>query len=511
MKVQLLLCVVSALNPWLCFAATKIQTTLGEVMIDANRLKVSSTSSSTSIQSLTGDQLVGALYGASYDGRYVLYAGARSVRGEVFPDPSLYVLDLSDLKIVSLQKDFSIHGLGGAFSPVAAKLAVVDPLSRKLAVFDFPSGQKVCEAILSSSDDLDFAPRWSPDGQSITVDARQICSGCGMSGTLGLKQSLPHSTVKQYVIDAQTGTLTPNDSEPVDTVEQSSALTNAMSTIADGSNEVGGQVPLRLPYPAGASYVCTQGPSGTVSHRGFEVDFGMPDGSVVVAAASGIVYDGGDWPSQTTTASGSAANGTHVILLHQGTDKQYLSYYLHLRHPRQSNVATKNTEVNAGDPIGMSSNTGFTLPAGSGYHLHFQMRETSPAQPIGFGVRPTPMKGTTSGTSEDLISEFIEGQTYLAADLPPPGEVLVKAIANDTGLRVAGTKTHSEESQFRTRTRMAFSAFARGFVGLDCSGRQRVISSSKVSFLSFAQILPTILRRIVASALVPPTQRLPFP
>lgn len=82
-----------------------VQTKRGNIYIQNNSLY---SSSDTVKKSLTGSRLVGALYNASFDGRYVLYGGAKIVEGLLLPDPTLFVLDVQNGEITDINNLFSV-------------------------------------------------------------------------------------------------------------------------------------------------------------------------------------------------------------------------------------------------------------------------------------------------------------------------------------------------------------------------------------------------------------------
>ena len=123
----------------------------------------------------------------------------------------------------------------------------------------------------------------------------------------------------------------------------------------------------RLPYDLADSFVVLQGPNGRFSHgpgTGDEnaVDWGMPEGTPVLAARAGTVVG----LRQDSTASGPdpkfkrAAN--YVLVKH---DDGTFGDYVHLR-PKGVAV-TLGQVVTEGDLLGTSGNTGYTDRP----HLHF--------------------------------------------------------------------------------------------------------------------------------------------
>lgn len=141
-----------------------------------------------------------------------------------------------------------------------------------------------------------------------------------------------------------------------------------------------------LPYPplgepGGASYVVNQGPKTCGTHclgdvyNEWAYDFGMSNGQVVSAAHTGTVYDsyfGG-------TIGGTCVQGDHVyanyVSLRHNAEPTKSTLYLHLQYNTGGEFGTVNGLLAyAGRPLGRSGNTGYTCPAGAGYHLHFALR-----------------------------------------------------------------------------------------------------------------------------------------
>jgi murein DD-endopeptidase MepM/ murein hydrolase activator NlpD len=160
----------------------------------------------------------------------------------------------------------------------------------------------------------------------------------------------------------------------------------------------------RMPFETGTAHEVVQGPGGTFSHTGEQqnaVDFGMPEGTQVLAARGGVVlgvesaFDaGGTDPSLKDKANA-------VRIAH---DDGTIGQYLHFQ--KDGVLVAAGQTVAAGDPIGLSGNTGYT----SGPHLHFEVYHridgaTRESLPIKF-------KAAEGG---DL--DMVEGQTYTAVDL----------------------------------------------------------------------------------------------
>ncbi|MBB5128357.1 M23 family metallopeptidase [Streptomyces griseoloalbus] len=113
-----------------------------------------------------------------------------------------------------------------------------------------------------------------------------------------------------------------------------------------------------LPYPAGESYLVTQGPEGTYSHTGpyneYAWDFGLPANYEVSASQGGTIIASGWSPYWQ--------NGIEVIIRHSNGR---CTHYAHLNRA----LYNPGTWVRQGRVVGWSGSTG----ASSGPHLHFQV------------------------------------------------------------------------------------------------------------------------------------------
>jgi murein DD-endopeptidase MepM/ murein hydrolase activator NlpD len=138
-----------------------------------------------------------------------------------------------------------------------------------------------------------------------------------------------------------------------------------ITEIPDGVIE-GGYLNL-LPWTAGDKYRVTQAHGG-FSHDGdskWAWDFGLPEGTPVLAAHNGVVrkiHDGGN----NGCCSESCGASANYVVLDRGDGRE--SLYLHL----QSVAVTPGQEVIRGDLVGHSGATGYVC----GAHLHFQMQES---------------------------------------------------------------------------------------------------------------------------------------
>lgn len=138
----------------------------------------------------------------------------------------------------------------------------------------------------------------------------------------------------------------------------------------------------KLPFPVGASFVCTQGNNTSGSHNGIEkyaFDFSMPTGSIVCASRAGVVkevtidanWNDGNCPYSGGCSSNCINKVNRIVIDH--LDGTY-SLYLHLTN-------TKSTLVTVGQSIGQGENIAYSGNSGcsSGPHLHFMVMNNYPS------------------------------------------------------------------------------------------------------------------------------------
>ena len=159
-----------------------------------------------------------------------------------------------------------------------------------------------------------------------------------------------------------------------------------------------------LPYTVGERYVVNQANCSGFGHSGFwefGYDFTMPIGTVITAARSGVVLH-----AQDGTEDGDR-NGTNLITIEHEDGTVALYSHLTLNGVQ----VTIGQSVNAGDPIGLSGDTGNTggLP-----HLHFSVHPCGalpglpgtgdcPSEPANFrNTAPNPT-GLNAGNSYEAL------------------------------------------------------------------------------------------------------------
>jgi murein DD-endopeptidase MepM/ murein hydrolase activator NlpD len=136
---------------------------------------------------------------------------------------------------------------------------------------------------------------------------------------------------------------------------------------------------MKLPFPKGTTYEVYQGNHGAFSHTGLNAyawDFGLPEGSGIVAAAEGRVVR----LKQDSVEGGISAayHGTaNTILLDHGNG--LFTQYLHLL--ANSARVVEGQTVRGGQVLALSGNTGYS----STPHLHFQVQDcTGQSLPAAF-------------------------------------------------------------------------------------------------------------------------------
>ncbi len=153
-----------------------------------------------------------------------------------------------------------------------------------------------------------------------------------------------------------------------------------------------------LPFEEGTSYRLTQGYNGSRTHQGDNaLDFTMDEGTTILAARAGEVVRIKEDSNQGCGSRRCNDMGNYVTILHE--DGTYADY-LHLQF--EGVTVELGDKVEAGDPIALSGNTGWS----TGAHLHFIVRKTEKDGQVSL---PTLFK-----TSRDKTEILIEGNTYTA-------------------------------------------------------------------------------------------------
>lgn len=267
------------------------------------------------------------------------------------------------------------------------------------------------------------APTTSPPKVTVTCEGENFCLVASKAdGRIDFKLRSFASSQLTLTLDFEMTNLTPSEPLPLTRAVKGAAeepfvsltATDAAAGFSYKFNYQWGfgintathddAVRYRLPFANGTAFEVVQGPGGTFSHTGEQqnaVDFGMPEGTEILAARSGIVlgveslFDTGG----VDTSLKDKANGVRIA-----HDDGTVGQYLHLKN--DGVTVSPGQAVAAGDLIGLSGNTGYT----SGPHLHFEVYKridgaTRESFPLLFK--------TTDGA--DVAME--NGQTYTAVDL----------------------------------------------------------------------------------------------
>ncbi|MBV6452190.1 MAG: hypothetical protein DCC56_11700 [Anaerolineae bacterium] len=139
---------------------------------------------------------------------------------------------------------------------------------------------------------------------------------------------------------------------------------------------------------------------GFPGHNG--IDYGIPNGTPVNAAAAGTV---------ALVGFENGGYGNYVKLSHVDGSKIYYTYYAHLAN---ASVAA-GQKVKAGAMVGHSNNTG----ASTGPHLHFGLKIDGENPPYKGYVDPMPYFSTADSTSpeEEAVSTDIPDAVKIPSSL----------------------------------------------------------------------------------------------
>ncbi|MFC2081921.1 M23 family metallopeptidase [Candidatus Bipolaricaulota bacterium] len=138
--------------------------------------------------------------------------------------------------------------------------------------------------------------------------------------------------------------------------------------VSPGLTVIADEVEYMLPFPAGEEYEVTRTTGhkdGLTDESEFAVDFYMPIGRVVVAAADGEVVDV-KFDSNEGDDDWELRNKANYVLIEHLDG--YRTLYLHLQHNEV--FVEKGDQVRRGEPIALSGNTGYS----KGPHLHIQLQ-----------------------------------------------------------------------------------------------------------------------------------------
>lgn len=197
-----------------------------------------------------------------------------------------------------------------------------------------------------------------------------------------------------------------------------------------------------LPWKGGASHLVVQGEGGSGSHyttvNYYAFDFDLNGGDVWAAEPGEIVAIVRDVTSQTSTLN----YGNYVKLQHaDGT----CSRYAHMAYGSVIN-ASVGDHVEQGQKLGTEGNTGYTLPAGGGYHLHFQRENcsTGNSQEVDFVEAAEPVAGQTYTSQNGNDGGVLDANP--AAAVSKAGSLGINHTSRDninsTRIRLPGTTSY---------------------------------------------------------------------
>lgn len=122
----------------------------------------------------------------------------------------------------------------------------------------------------------------------------------------------------------------------------------------------------RMPFGGTSPIAISQGYDGPFSHEGlgtYALDFPMPSGTPILAARGGTIAEVIDDKLESGIRTGENEGDNRVAIEH--ADGSF-AIYAHLRHGGPARVGQ---QVESGDLIGLSGDTGFA----TGPHLHFEV------------------------------------------------------------------------------------------------------------------------------------------
>jgi murein DD-endopeptidase MepM/ murein hydrolase activator NlpD len=122
-----------------------------------------------------------------------------------------------------------------------------------------------------------------------------------------------------------------------------------------------------FPFEHGSKQMVGQGYLGSATHQGlYALDFNMAEGTTICAARDGVVAELKDDSDMGGSSPAFARLGNYIDVLHEdGT----WAVYAHLKN--RGALVREGDRVRAGDPIGLSGQTG----QASGPHLHFSVQK----------------------------------------------------------------------------------------------------------------------------------------
>jgi murein DD-endopeptidase MepM/ murein hydrolase activator NlpD len=159
----------------------------------------------------------------------------------------------------------------------------------------------------------------------------------------------------------------------IDPARPAGASVACEAMVGDPAARPAGNLSYALPFPAGTRYTLDQGFGGRFSHHDpdsrYALDFGVPEGTPVLAARAGVVLQvEDDFRASGRDAARYGDRANYVRVLH---DDGSMAVYAHLAPG--SLLRRPGDRIVVGQLVGKSGNTGFS----TGPHLHFSVQRNA--------------------------------------------------------------------------------------------------------------------------------------
>ena len=154
---------------------------------------------------------------------------------------------------------------------------------------------------------------------------------------------------------------------------RSTASIRCTAVIGDPNVELSSETRYGLPFYPSTAFVVAQGYNGRFSHHDLQsqyaIDFGVPEGTPVVAARAGVVMDvENEFRGHGVNLEKFGDRANYVRILHADGS---MALYAHLAP--DTAIVRPGEKVRAGEFLAKSGSTGFT----TGPHLHFAVQRNA--------------------------------------------------------------------------------------------------------------------------------------
>ncbi|MEI6222327.1 MAG: M23 family metallopeptidase [bacterium] len=405
--------------------------------------------------------MVGGVSDVSFNKQYLLIEGLRKPAGFDVVSDGMYVYDVDTGETRKIRE---LSGVGktivdGKFARTTDTLAVVTTTD-ELLLIDYPTKQvKKSISLAKYNDNVGGKVVWNSNDTRLAVNHTQWLPDNSHRETW-LLVTPDSNAIEELSYTTPLATVFAEVSVP--TIDDSGAIgqypvpDHRFRSLEDFLGKDYSQTSLRLPFANGKIYKCTQGYDWTIynhppvngvlqaSHHGYQIDFAMPAGDSVVAAAGGVIEK---------TGSNPLSYGNYVVVRHTVENKTFKTYYFHLSSVSDS-LKQEMTPVRIGQEIAKSGNTGNS----TGAHLHFEMTDrdrfekirairTAGIQHVGnealspiayFWTERASYEavGSSTSTTPTPSARFSVGQTVTSLVIDPPEGLNIRSAA---GLSAAPT------------------------------------------------------------------------